>query len=255
MAYIDDLEARGDAQGLDVLVEQEPGVVEAVLGRGAAAQEQGELALGVGQQGDVVADAAARAEGADGVGQRHGQVELQQVRELGDVAEGRGQGVLGGAGEGGVVVGVGQGEAADAEGERGAGRVRRDGEDARQVLADAPPLPVDALARRRLRGPRLRHLGVRVLHVFRGPRLRGPAFLDGGPPRGDAGLQVGAPGLRSSQGACLRADVVAGEVCRFLGLRDDRGGRAFEEGVYLRGEGFSRGEGVLDGVVQVGEFH
>lgn len=91
-------------QRLDVLVEQEPGVVEAELGAGAAAGDvQRELALRVRQLADVVADAGAGAERADRVGQRDGEVVLQAVGQVGDVAERGGQGVFGdggGAGRG-----------------------------------------------------------------------------------------------------------------------------------------------------------
>lgn len=110
VADVDDLEALGRAEGLDVLVEQEPAVLEAPLaGRGAAAGEvQREVAAGdvlVGEARDVVARVGARAKGLERVGDGVAEVELEVARHQGCEAEGGGEDVFVELLHGGGVVG------------------------------------------------------------------------------------------------------------------------------------------------------
>lgn len=293
MADVDDAEGLRGAEGLDVLVEEEPGVVEAEVGGGgpAAREVEREVAggmgcrgrrarvyersagggvgggggrgddgsgggAGVGEEGDVVADGGAGAVRGDGVGERDREVELQVVGEEGDEAEGGGEAVVvGGSGRGGVVGGVGEGEAADVEGEHGARGGRGDGEDGGQVAADAAALAPDLLLGGGEQGPGVGELLAGVGDVRLGVGLGFPAGGDGVPPGLERGLQVVPPPAGGFQAPVDLGYVSVAELDLLLG----HGGFVFgllpEYVVDLGGDVLLRGQGVLDGGVEGRQLH
>lgn len=179
-------------QQLDVRVQQEHPVFEPVRHRAPLVEGEGAGGLGGHGGGDGVVDGGGAGVRGDGVGQRDGEVEGEQVGEMGGVAQGRccdGDVLFGGWGG----AGFGEVERADGEGE-GAGCERVDGVDEGEVFTDAADLAGQA----QLRGLLARLLGGREVLLCAFELLSGSRFgfctcLHGFAAGGEAALEVIVP--------------------------------------------------------------
>lgn len=114
MSDVEGADAEGVREDLDVLVEQEDGVLEAVADDALDVEGEGAGVVRGGMAGgEGVEDGGCGAVQGDGVGEVDGEVGREEGDDLCDVAEGGGGDVWVCV----VEVGVGEEEAADGEGE------------------------------------------------------------------------------------------------------------------------------------------